>query len=111
MISSISPEIKINVQKRSIFHPTAHDVLDSQCKKRYFWMVPEPLVQQLKKKNLWGSGYENGEITESNARERFTRGPITSLVSDGCLHGEIQSFTHFAQNSETEDITKLVCFH
>ena len=48
-ISSVSPEVKTNAQKRSIFHLTAHEVLDSQWKKRYFWLVPEPLVQQLKK--------------------------------------------------------------
>ena len=29
-ISSVSPEVKINAQKRSIFHLTAHEVLDSQ---------------------------------------------------------------------------------
>ena len=57
-ISSVSPEIKINAQKRSIFHPAAHEVLDSQWKKRYFWMVPGPLVQQFKKKPLGLSGRE-----------------------------------------------------
>ena len=57
-ISSVSPEVKTNAQKRSTFHLIAHKVLDSQWKKRYFWMVPEPLVQQFKKKR-WGSGDEN----------------------------------------------------
>ena len=62
-ISSVSPEVKTNAQKRSTFHLIAHKVLDSQWKKRYFWMVPEPLVQQFKKKTLglWGREWVYGK--------------------------------------------------
>ena len=56
--NGVSPEVKNNAQKRSTFHRIAHTVLDSQWKKRYFWMVPVTLVQQFKKKS-WGSGDEN----------------------------------------------------
>ena len=35
-------------------------------KKRYFWMVPEPLVQKFKKKR-WGSGDENAVTAVSRA--------------------------------------------
>ena len=41
-------------------------------KKRYFWMVPEPLVQQFKKKS-WGSGEENDSTQKTAARETNRR--------------------------------------
>ena len=68
-ISSVSPEVKSNAQKRSTFHLIAHKVLDSQWKERYFWMVPEPLVQQFLKKS-WGSGDENA-VKMADGGKRF----------------------------------------
>ena len=67
-ISSVSLEVKTNGQKRSIFHLIAHKVLDSQWKKRYFWVVPEPLVQQLKKKTLglWGREWNKVRVCDGS---------------------------------------------
>ena len=83
-ISSVSPEVKTNAQKRSIFHLIAHGVLDNQCKRRYFWLVPEPLAQQLIKKKtlgLWGrewvalcgSWKENTGFQYSKSKEQLLR--------------------------------------
>ena len=116
-ISSVSPEVKSNAQKRSTFNLIAHKVLDSQWKKRYFWMVPEPLVQQFKKKNVGALGTRMRSFVHrlvSAPAPRWGRClqifDATSKADYARSHVQFANIREFRQMMATRTSSNQVCY-